>query len=141
MNTELEESLVTSFPMLYRKVPGSAFDGRFDCGDGCEFIIRRLSARLEPLVVRALVDDGLAALDPAAAGREPVVYLGALEKVRGRLFITLAGRGITSDMLAATTFAAREALITCEECGAPGSFQTSGQLQRTVCKRHGRLRP
>ncbi len=140
MNTELEETLVTSFPMLYRRVPGSAFDGRFDCDDGWEFIIRRLSARLEPLVVRALVDDALAALDPAAAGREPIVYLGAIEKVRGRLFITLAGRGITSEMLAATTFAAREALITCEDCGAPGTFRSIGDMQRTLCKRHLRLR-
>ena len=126
--------------MLYRRVTGSAFDGRFDCDDGWEFILRRVSARLEPLVVRVLVEDGLAGLDPAAAGREPLVYLGAVGKARGKLFFTLAGRGITPEMRAATAFAASESTITCEDCGAPGSLQKVGASDRTVCKRHLRLR-
>lgn len=136
MNEILEATLVANFPMLYRSVPGSAFDGCFAFGDGWEFIIRRVSARLEPLVVRALVEEGLAPASVSAIGGEPLVYVRSIGKQRGRLAFTLAGRGVTAAMRAAAAFAEHEALITCEDCGAPGELVTVGEIERTVCKRH-----
>lgn len=136
MNGVLEESLRNAFPMLYRHVPGSDFDGHFDCDDGWEFIIRRVSARLEPLIVRALVEDGLTNVAALVPNAKPLVHVRAVGKAFGCLTFFLAGRGISGPMLAATAFAEHESLITCEDCGAPGSLATSGTHQRTVCKRH-----
>lgn len=122
--------------MLYRHVPGSGFDGRFACDDGWEFIIRRVSARLEPLVVRALVEDGLTNDARRISTAKPLVHVRAVGKAFGCLTFFLAGRGISGPMLAATAFAEHESLITCEDCGAPGSLVSSGTRSRTVCKRH-----
>lgn len=126
--------------MLYRDVPGRAFDGSFAFGDGWEFIIRRVSARLEPLVVRALVEDGLARATREGGDAEPLVYVGSVTKHLGALSFALAGRGITDAMRAATAFAGAESLITCEECGAPGTLVTIADVHRTLCKRHVRAR-
>lgn len=136
MNETLEATLLTSFPTLYRAVPQPSFDGRFAFGDGWEFIIRRVSARLEPLVVRALVEDGLARGAIVAGDAEPLVYVRSVTKHLGRLSFALAGRGVTPAMRAAAAFAEHEALITCEDCGAPGTLVTVRDVHRTVCKRH-----
>lgn len=136
MNERLEATLVASFPMLYRSVPGSTFDGCFGFGDGWEFIIRRVSARLEPLVVRALIEDGLSPAPLAGREREPLVHIAAIAKQRGRLRVVLAGRGITPAMRAAAAFAEEEASITCEACGAPGRHVSSATVEGTLCERH-----
>ena len=126
--------------MLYRAVPGRAFDGSFAFGDGWEFIIRRVSARLEPLVVRALVEDGLARARREGGDAEPLVYVRSVTRHLGGLAFALAGRGITDAMRAATAFAEAESLITCEECGAPGALVAFADALRTLCKRHVRGR-
>lgn len=137
MNADLEDALKKSFPMLYRHVAHSGFEGRFDCDDGWEFILRRVSARLEPLVVRALVEAGLGVGVGVGDGpAPPLVHVRAVGKMFGCLTFALAGRGITGPMLAATAFAEHESSMTCETCGAPGTLLRLGTLHRAACKRH-----
>ncbi|GAC1310992.1 MAG: hypothetical protein NVS2B3_11540 [Vulcanimicrobiaceae bacterium] len=139
MTDALVAELKRAFPMLYRFVDPEG-DGRFAVGAGWEFVVRRVCARLEPLIVRTLVDDELGALG-ASRPSGPLPYLVSIGTTAGRLRIELAGRGVTAEMRAAVAFAGAEAAMTCEACGAPGTLVDGADGPRTACSRHRHARP
>lgn len=120
MRRELDEALVRDFPLLYRDRYGdmmrTAMCWGFDCGDGWEPLVRRLSERLEGVI---RMDGG----DARA--------LQVKEKFGGLRFYI--GMGFRSEENAlrveeAIQEAEEESLRTCEECGREGKVRGGGWL-------------
>ena len=111
MRRELDEALVRDFPRLYRDRHGdvrqSAMPFGFECGNGWEPLIRRLSARLGPDVVATQVKEKWGGL---------------------RFYVD----GATDADHAAIDAAERESYVTCEECGEAGRERNDGWI-KTLC--------
>ena len=119
MKQELDSALVRDFPNLYR---AREWPMRDTCmcwgfpGDGWEPLIRRLSEKLERLI--------LAEPDRVHCYADQVK-----EKFGGLRFYMSCS---TDEMEAAIDEAEAEAWRTCEECGAPGKTRGTGWI-RTLC--------
>ncbi len=120
MTRELDEALVRDFPLLY------AWCWGFECGDGWELLLRRLSEKLEPMI-RKWIDCSAREADLNSCPRASQVKekFGTL-----RFYITNG----TDAMYAAIREAEEESSRTCEDCGAPATtFSHRGWL-RTTCE-------
>lgn len=112
MTPDKSASLVHDFPKLYVDYGGNprqtAMAFGFECGDGWEPLIRRLSEVVEPLgVVATQVKEKFGTL---------------------RFYI----RGGSDEAYKAIRAAEGESARTCEECGADGALRTAGWY-RTLC--------
>lgn len=112
MKQELTEALFRDFPNLYA---GRSLGPRqnllcfgFECGDGWEPLIRRLSEKLEPLGIGAVQ---------------------VKEKFGGLRFYTNGGSDEVDAFIRA---AEEESFKTCEHCGEPGTTRGGGWI-RTLC--------
>jgi predicted RNase H-like HicB family nuclease len=106
MHPDLDSALCRDFPSLYRDRHRSATTTSmcfgFSVGDGWEPIIRRLSERLEPLVIGTNV------------------RASQVKDKFGSFRFYLHGRTPTKEMERAIEEAEREARRTCPRCGATG---------------------
>ena len=121
MTPDLDDALCRDFPSLYRErklSPLKSCMGRgFTMNDGWEPIVRRLSERLEPLVVGT-----------------PICCAQAKEKMGGLSFY-LAGPEAPAAVWRAIRQAGREASKMCEDCGAPGRIRPRRNWIQTLCHR------
>lgn len=120
MRADLDSALVRDFPLLYadRRAPmtHTCMCWGFECGDGWEPLIRRLSEKLEPMI-RAFPD-----------GERP--RASQVKEKFGTLRFYMTGE--TPEMTAAISAAYEESCRTCEQCGAPGTRRGGGWIQ-TLC--------
>lgn len=116
MNKELDEALVRDFPLLYADrhahMISTAMCWGFECGDGWEPLIRKLSQKLEDLI--------------KAEPPEAHAYLKAsqVKEKYGTLRVYLAGG--TDAMYKEISLADKESATICEYCGKPGRLTGSG---------------
>lgn len=103
MKLGLHEALIRDFPGLY-----TSLDWGFECGDGWEPLIRRLSAILEPLGAKATQ---------------------VKEKFGTLRFYAAACTDAAHDAIDA---AENESETTCEDCGLPGALRSDSWI-RTLC--------
>lgn len=129
MSPDLDKKLCEDFPNLYRDRNASmrvtCMCWGFECGDGWEPLIRRLSEKLEAIIV--------AIPEPQRAQ-----YCAAQVKEKfGTLRFYMAGTN--EEIEAAIDEAEAESAVTCEVCGAPGAERTSksGWIS-TLCEEHKR---
>jgi hypothetical protein len=119
MKKELDERLVADFPKLYRDRNANMKDTcmcwGFTCGDGWEPLIRRLSEKLEPLIV----------------GEASEVRAAQVKEKFGTLRFYIDGPQ-TIKMEGFVVVAEQESAVTCEVCGAPGKLTGRGWV-RTLC--------
>lgn len=120
MRQELQDGLIHDFPALY----GTAENPNpcdYACEDGWEPLLRRLSARLHPIIM-SLPDD-----------ERSLHLLWYMKEKFGELRYYL--HKATPEMQALIGCAVEEASRTCEKCGAPGVLRTTtrGYLQ-TLCE-------
>ncbi len=126
MREELDKALCADFPLLYLDRNASM---RQTCmcwgfpGDGWEPLIRRLSARLEPLIA-ALPEEE----------REHCRASQCKEKFGTLRFYMSTS---TDEMDAAIREAEDESARTCEDCGAPGKLTGKGWV-KTACPEHAK---
>lgn len=120
MKKELDDALCRDFPNLYRLRKGpretTCMVYGFQCGDGWEPIIRRLSEKLEAIIVSLPEDE-----------RAPYAADQVKEKFGGLRF-SLVRLG-TSKMEEAILAAEKECEKTCESCGAPGTSRTTNWIR------------
>lgn len=140
MRQELDDALVRDFPNLYKDrhadMRSTCMCWGFCCGDGWEPIIRRLSEKLEAMIVALPEPQEVPAHDTAfghcdAYTPERPCALQVKEKFGGiRVYLTSG----TEEMYAAIEDAEREAWITCEDCGSQENVSTRGPgWIRTLC--------
>ena len=126
MHPELDATLVRDFPHLYRDRHGDTRDTRM-CwgfpGDGWEPLIRRMSAKLEPIAR----ETGLYAVQVKEKFGELRVYVRGADDAR-KLPAT-----ISEAVHAAISAAMEESSRTCEHCGAAGSTTMVGGWCLTLC--------
>lgn len=119
MREELDKALVNDFPLLYRDRYGdmrsTSMCWGFDCGDGWEPLIRRLSEKLEPIIKDK---------DLECRASQVKEKYGTL-----RFYMTSA----TDEMWAYIDEACRESKTTCEECGVKGELRPNLSWIRTLC--------
>lgn len=122
MKKELDEALVRDFPNFYRDrhasmhVTSMAFG--FDVGDGWEPIIRRMSERIEAVILRM----------PA---EERHFYRASQVKEKfGSLRVYIERSHPEINVI--IDEAERETSRTCEECGGPGESHGTGWIT-TLC--------
>ena|ERR1041385_1086190 len=125
MKPELEEALFRDFPNLYKNL------AYFECDDGWEPLIRRLSEKLETMIkaldypyegkVQLLATDPPDWIFPYAQQVK--------EKFGGLRFYMSSG---TDEMYEAINQAESESYLTCEACGAPGESRSGGWI-KTLC--------
>lgn len=123
MKKELDEALCRDFPNLYRM--RNSDDRRhsmrfgFSCGDGWEGTIRRLSEKIEKMIL-ALPE----------ADRASCFAAQVKEKFGGLRFYMTAS---TTEMETAISEAEEECIRTCEVCGKLGKPDHSLGWVRTEC--------
>lgn len=122
MKKELDDALVKDFPNLYADRRGdmrsTCMCWGFDCGDGWEPLIRRCSEKLEKLI--------LALPDPDTN----MCKASQIKEKFGSLRFYMTGE--TDLMSEAIREAEKESMVTCEECGSPGSLKGFGWV-KTLC--------
>lgn len=151
MKPELDAALVRDFPLLYaepsrgrvRRTPKreAARPFGFECGDGWEPLIRRLSEKLEALLRQVPAEIRL---------RDSLRCFWAKEKFGGLRFDLV---GYPEDENLRKTIgeligeAVRESYRTCEACGKPGSVSSNRPKTsdrhfwiQTLCEEHHRMR-
>ena len=125
MKAELDAALVKDFPNLYRDRYGDVKETLmcfgFECGDGWEPLIRRLSAKLEALILA--VPESKRALYRAVQVKEKY---GSL-----RYYMTYE----TDEMSDLIRVAEDESAVTCETCGTAGKLRGQGWYY-TACDEH-----
>ena len=125
MRRELDTALVKDFPNLYRDRDGDVKETLmcfgFECGDGWELLIRKLSSQLEALILK--IPESKRALYRAVQVKEK---FGTL-----RFYMTYE----TDEMSDLIRIAEDESTVTCEICGAPGELRGPGWLY-TACEKH-----
>ena len=115
MRAKLDLALVIDFPRLYRdRDRDTAMCWGFECGDGWEPLIRRLSETLEPMV---------GSDDDAPRAIQVKEKFGTLS-----FYMTKYTTPITK----AIGDACQESARTCEECSRPG-FSRGGSWISTLC--------
>lgn len=151
MKKELDEALVRDFPNLYADrfadMRQTAMCWGFDCGDGWEPIIRRLSEKLEAMI-NALPEPKTVPAGTCKFGDYPAhtpqkPRASQVKEKWGTLSFYL-NYG-TQEMYDEIDEASYESSVTCEECGEPGVCR-DGSYVRTLCdvcneeweKRNGR---
>ena len=122
MKTELDEALCRDFPNLYKSLrhrgPEAPSSFGFSTGDGWEPVIRRLSEKLEKLIVEMPEDQ-----------REHCRASQVKEKFGGLRFYMSSS---TDAMEKAIAEAEDECSVLCETCGGTGSSRGGGWI-RTLC--------
>jgi hypothetical protein len=122
MKKELDDALCADFPLLYadRHAPmiGTAMCWGFECGDGWEPLIRRLSQKLEDLIKTGLPNAEVL-----------VRALQVKEKYGTLRFYLTCG---TDAMYKEIGFAENESATVCEYCGKPGRLTGHGWYT-TLC--------
>lgn len=127
MKQELDDALCRDFPNLYRDryyaMPGETLMCfGFECGDGWEPLIRRLSAKLEAMIL-------------ATPKYERLVYRAFQVKEKFGTLRFYMALGQTDEMTAVIREAEEESARTCERCGAPGSRRGRNYIA-TLCDEH-----
>lgn len=120
MKIDLDEALCRDFPNLYadRHARGSCMVFGLSVGDGWEPLIRKLSERLEQLILEVPEDK-----------RESYRASQVKEKFGSLRFYMTAS---SKEMEDAITLAEDECSSICEECGEPGKIRHLG-WSRTNC--------
>lgn len=125
MSPEQDAALCRDFPLLYRdrrrSIMESCMGWGFECEDGWEPLLRRLSARLERLIEAQPEDE-------RAAASQVKEKFGTL-----RFYLD----GGTDEMYVAIREAEVESAVTCETCGAPGKLRGPGWFI-VACEEHAR---
>lgn len=140
MREDLDEALVRDFPNLYADRFGdmhhTAMCWGFDCGDGWEPIIRRLSEKLEAMIValpepqEVPAHDGKFGHCEAYTPQKPRASQ-VKEKFGGLVMYLTRG---TDEMYTVIDEAERESLNVCEDCGSKTNVSTKGKSWiRTLC--------
>lgn len=120
MDIKLEEALYDDFPLLYR----NRLHWGFECGDGWEPLIRRLSEKLEAHIA-----------DTFDESRECLSASQVKEKF-GTLRFYMCSTNDDIEKLIGE--AEDESSVTCETCGAPGIRRGTAWLY-TSCDEHARV--
>jgi len=130
MKRELEEKLVTAFPLLYsdRTAPlqKTCMCWGFSCGDGWFDLIWELSEKLEPLIQKWVEENPNEEQWKLPRAVQVKEKFGAL-----RFYMSTETPGMSE---AITTAEGKSATI-CEECGNPGVRRFGGWI-RTLCDHH-----
>ncbi|PZM85122.1 MAG: hypothetical protein DKT66_02790 [Candidatus Melainabacteria bacterium] len=124
MKQELDDALVRDFPNLYadRKSDQSPFYWGFECGDGWEPLLRKLSAEIEAIIV-------------SMPEKERKKY--RVKQVKEKFGTLRFYMGIAHDGIrAAIDRAEQESAVTCECCGKPGSSGSVGGWLSVLCDEH-----
>lgn len=125
MRDDLDAALCRDFPLLYADRKNNsrttAMCWGFECGDGWEPLIRKLSESLETLIRNY---DGPPEARPRAS--QVKEKFGTL-----RFYMT----SLTEQMDEAIREAEAESARTCEECGAPGT-SIGRHWIKTLCDTH-----
>jgi len=128
MSPDLDRKLCEDFPNLYRDRnagPGESLMCFGFPGDGWEPLIRRLSEKIEAIIV-ALPED-----------RRRHYRASQVKEKFGTLRFSMAAT--TAEIEAAIDEAEAGSAETCETCGAPGSErETAGGWIHTACEAHVR---
>lgn len=122
MKTELDEALCRDFPLLYkdRHNDKTCMIYGFSCGDGWESIIRKLSEKLERMII-ALPED-----------EKKNYYATQVKEKFGGLRCYMSRQ--TPEMTQVITEAEDECWKTCETCGKPGKSVSHRGWLRTSCE-------
>lgn len=123
MRQELDEALVRDFPNLYadRHNKQAPFCWGFECGDGWEPLIRKLSQDVEAIIV-------------AMPEKERKKY--RVKQVKEKFGTLRFYMGIAHDGIrAAIDRAEQESAQTCEDCGKPGKVRSGGWIS-VLCDEH-----
>jgi len=123
MRQELDEALVRDFPNLYadRHNKKAPFCWGFECGDGWEPLIRKLSEEVEAIIVTMPEKE-----------RKKFRVKQVKEKFGTlRFYMGIAHDGIR----AAIDRAEQESAVTCETCGKPGKIRSGGWIS-VLCDEH-----
>lgn len=123
MKKELDDALCRDFPLLYRErqrsIQESCMRWGFECGDGWEPLLRRLSKKLERLIEKQPDDES--------------AYASQVKEKFGTLSFYMDGA--TDEMDAAIDEAEVESAQTCEVCALPGR-RRGGYWIYTACDEH-----
>jgi hypothetical protein len=139
MKQELDAALVRDFPNLYKdrfaNMRTTCMCWGFDVGDGWEPLIRRLSEKLEPLII-AIPEPKMLPAGTCKFGDYPEHpeyekprAAQVKEKFGGLRFYMTSE---TDEMSVAIKEAEAEAWKTCEKCGSPGKPREGGWIV-TLC--------
>lgn len=123
MRQELDEALVRDFPNLYadRHNKKEPFCWGFECGDGWEPLIRKLSQEVEAIIV-------------AMPEKERKKF--RVKQVKEKFGTLRFYMGVAHDAIhAAIDRAEQESAVTCEACGAPGKSRNNGWIS-VLCDEH-----
>lgn len=137
MKKELDDALCRDFPLLYTQrnwdMQKTCMCWGFECGDGWEPLIRRLSEKLEPRIA-AYVRKTFCFPCP----EDPFPQASQVKEKWGTLHFYMdnqlpsLGRHIWR--------AERESARTCETCGKPGKLRQGGWIT-CACDEHSQGRP
>lgn len=123
MRQELDEALVRDFPNLYadRHNKQAPFCWGFECGDGWEPLIRKLSQEVEAIIV-------------ALPEKERKKF--RVKQVKEKFGTLRFYMGVAHDGIrAAIDRAEQESAQTCETCGKPGKVRSGGWIS-VLCDEH-----
>ena len=123
MRQELDEALVRDFPNLYadRHNKQAPFCWGFECGDGWEPLIRKLSQEVEAIIV-------------AMPEKERKKF--RVKQVKEKFGTLRFYMGVAHDGIrAAIDRAEQESAQTCEDCGKPGKVRSGGWIS-VLCDEH-----
>jgi hypothetical protein len=123
MRQELDDALVRDFPNLYadRHNNKSPFCWGFECGDGWEPLIRKLSQEVEAIIV-------------AMPEKERKKF--RVKQVKEKFGTLRFYMGVAHDAIhAAIERAEQESAVTCEACGAAGKTRNNGWIS-VLCDEH-----
>lgn len=128
MRDALEKKLFGDFPLLYARDAdrrGSAMAFGFECLDGWYSLILTLSLKLYPLVLKEHETPNEYGCYPRATQVK--------EKFGGLRFYM---ENATDEMYALIDAAEEKSESTCEECGSPGSIDSSRNWLQCRCEEH-----
>lgn len=123
MRQELDEALGRDFPNLYadRHNKQAPFCWGFECGDGWEPLIRKLSQEVEAIIV-------------ALPEKERKKF--RVKQVKEKFGTLRFYMGVAHDGIhAAIDRAEQESAQTCETCGKPGKVRSGGWIS-VLCDEH-----
>jgi hypothetical protein len=123
MRQELDDALVRDFPNLYadRHNKQAPFCWGFECGDGWEPLIRKLSQEVEAIIV-------------ALPEKERKKF--RVKQVKEKFGTLRFYMGVAHDGIhAAIDRAEQESAQTCETCGKPGKVRSGGWIS-VLCDEH-----